>query len=43
MALMLATVKEALESQAIRARNPCDCKHGWGKGKTLAQPLTADL
>lgn len=40
---MLASVKQTLETPAIRSTNPCIRKHGWGKGKMLAQPLSADL
>jgi hypothetical protein len=43
MALMVATQKQTLVTDAIRSTNPCDRKHGWGKGKTLAQQLTANL
>jgi len=43
MALMVATQKQTLETDAIRSTNPCDRKHGWRRSKTLAQQLTADL
>jgi hypothetical protein len=43
MALKVATLKQTLVTDAILSTNPCDRKHGWGKGKRLAQQLTADL
>jgi len=43
MALMVATQRQTLETDAINSTNPCDRKHGWGKVKTLAQQFTADL
>jgi hypothetical protein len=43
MALMVATQNQTLVTDAIRSINPCDRKHGWGKGKTLAPQMTADL